>query len=150
MDRSCGELAGGGELVQRVCVVVLIRVFVFGIHRLIMVRKKESKKHHGVSRGDGRVGKDGGGGCGAVNNKASSAAGGKLTQRTHQMLTFLLPLRPSARRAAFHYRNQLQFGERQSQPKSARQHVMTTRYAKKFKVSLPLTCIARDLCLYEH
>ena len=67
-------------MVQRVCVAVLIRIFVFGIHRLIMVRKKESKKHHGVSRGDGRVGKDGGGGCGAVNNKASSSAGGKLTQ----------------------------------------------------------------------
>lgn len=75
-------MAGGGELVQSVCVAVLIRVLVFGIDRLIMVRKKESKKHHGVSRGDGRVGKDGGGGGrGAANHKASSsAAGGKLTQ----------------------------------------------------------------------
>lgn len=82
LDRSCGELAGGGELVQSVCVAVLIRVFVFGIDRLIMVRKKESKKHHVVSRGDGRVGKDGGGGRGAVNHKASSSAGGKLTQLT--------------------------------------------------------------------
>lgn len=43
-----------------------------------MVRKRESKKHHGVSRGDGRVGKDGGG-RGAVNHKAPSGAGGKLT-----------------------------------------------------------------------
>jgi hypothetical protein len=84
LDRSCGELAGGGELVQSVCVAVLIRVLVFGIDRLIMVRKKESKKHHGVSRGDGRVGKDGGGGGrGAANHKASSSsAGGKLTQLT--------------------------------------------------------------------
>ena len=81
LDRSCSELAGGGELVQSVCVAVLIGVFVFGIVRLIMVWK-ERKKHHGVSRGDGRVGKDEGGGRGAVNHKAASSAGGKLTQLT--------------------------------------------------------------------